>query len=146
FEAKIENGPSIAAGGRFDKLIGLYGGNETPACGFSFGVSRIFDYLKERDEKVRVNGLYLFGIKIDNKKILEIATKLREAGIICEIDLMDKSISKNFEYAEKKGYRVVGMIGENELKSDTISMKNMFNGMQFSIEIDTKKIKKLFDN
>jgi histidyl-tRNA synthetase len=145
FEAKIEDGPSIAGGGRFDKLISTYGGQDTPACGLGIGVSRIFDYLKEKETKVRVNGIYLIGTGVETDKLIEIATKLRESGIICEVDLQGKSISKNLSYAEKKKIRCVGIIGEDEIKENKITIKNMFNGMQFSIDLDTEKICKLFD-
>ncbi len=126
FEIKLDSGPSVGGGGRFDKLIETYGGASTPAVGMGLGVSRIFDYLKEKEEKVKINGLYLVGMKIPISEISEIAQKLRMAGLICEIDLQGKSISKNFEYAEKKGYRCVGIIGENEIKNNEISIKNLF--------------------
>ena len=146
FEAKIENGPSIAGGGRFDKLVGLYGGNETPAVGISFGCSRIFDYLKEKNEEGKINGIFLFGVGIPSTKVMELAKKLRSAEIICETDLLSRSISKNIEYAEKKGFRCVGILGENELAKGEVTIKNLINGMQFSIEMDPEKIRSIMNN
>lgn len=147
FEIKLDSGPSVGGGGRFDKLIETYGGLDTPAVGMGLGVSRIYDYLKEKEEKTKVNGLYLIGLNVPQKEIIDIAQKLREKGLICEIDLEGKkSISKNFEFAEKKGYRCVGIIGEDELKNNEISIKNLLNGMQFKVELDENKIKCIFDN
>lgn len=147
FEIKLDDGPSVGGGGRFDKLIETYGGLSTPAVGMGLGVSRIFDYLKEKNEKTKINGLYLIGLKISQNKIINIAQQLRKQGLICEIDLEGKkSISKNFEYAEKKGYRCVGIIGEDEIQNNKISIKNLLNGMQFKMDLDIKKIKELFEN
>lgn len=146
FEVKLDDGPSVGGGGRFDKLVETYGGTSTPAVGMGLGVSRIFDFLKEKNEKIKINGIYLIGVNLDNKKLNEIANDFRKQGLICEIDLQQKSISKNFEYAQKKGYRCVGIIGEDEIKTNEISIKNLFNGMQFKTKLDFKKIKSIFEN
>jgi histidyl-tRNA synthetase len=145
FECKVQNGPSICGGGRFDKLIGKYSGKDVPASGISFGISRIFDYLKEKKEKIRVNGMYLLGLGIDSEKLNKFASELREKGVICEINLKGMKLSKAFDYAEKKGYRVMGIIGEDELKKGKISVKNLINGMKFEIEMDASKVKELLE-
>lgn len=144
FEIKLDDGPSVGGGGRFDKLIQTYGGKSTPAVGMGLGVSRIYDYLKEKNTRTKIEGMYLIGIGIDNAKIQSLAKEFREQGLICETDLVNKSISKNFEYAEKKGYRGIGIIGENELKNNEITIKNLNNGVQFKTKIDIKKIKNIF--
>jgi len=146
FEVKLDDGPSVGGGGRFDKLIETYGGASTPAVGMGLGVSRIFDYLKEKNEKIKINGIYLIGMGLEDNKLNEIANNFRKQGLICEIDLQQKSISKNFEYAQKKGFRCVGIIGSEEIKNNEISIKNLFNGMQFKTKLDFKKIKCIFEN
>jgi histidyl-tRNA synthetase len=143
FEARIDNGPSIAGGGRYDKLIELYGGQKTPAVGISFGVSRIFDYLSENGFKVGLEGLFLTGIGILPSELFGVSELLRKAEIFNETDLQGKSISKAFEYAEKKGYSFVGVIGENEKKEGKITIKNLKTGKQeiFSLK-EIEKINK----
>lgn len=132
FEVKLDNGPSVGGGGRFDKLVELYGGQVTPAVGFGLGVSRIFDYLKENNFKVRMEGVFLFGIGVGTNELLKISDTLRANGIFCEVDLIGKSPGKNIEFAEKKGYKYVGIIGENELKAKTITIKDIEEGKQES--------------
>jgi len=75
FEVKLDNGPSVGGGGRFDKLIGLYGGQETPAVGIGLGVSRIFDYLKEIGFKIKMEGLVLVGIGLEGNTLIKTANK-----------------------------------------------------------------------
>lgn len=144
FEAKLENGPSIAGGGRYDKLIGLYGGQETAAVGVAFGVSRILDYLKENGFRVAMQGMFLFGIGIESEKLLKISDELRGKEIFVEVDLSGKGVSKNIEYAQKKGYKFVGIIGENEQKAGKITIKNIETGKQeLAGQKDAEKIKAL---
>lgn len=141
FEIKLDNGPSVGGGGRFDKLISTYGGQETPAVGVGLGVSRIFDYLKENGFMVGNQGLYLFGMNVNSTKLFKIANILRKENIFVEIDLNKKNLSKNIEFAQKKGYKFVGIIGENELKANTITIKNIENGEQENISL--KEIEKI---
>ncbi len=143
FEIKLDNGPSVGGGGRFDKLISNYGGKKTPAVGIGLGVSRIFDYLKEKGFKVSLDGLFLTGINIEEKELNKIASMLRENEIPCEVDLKGMNIGKAFDYAEKKGYTFVGLIGENELKSGAITIKNLKTGKQENVKVDVKEINKI---
>lgn len=133
FEIKVGEGPSVGGGGRFDKLIEAYGGNPTPAVGIGLGVSRIFDFMKEKGKKKAVEGVYLFGLGAPYGKVLSIAQLLRSNGIRAENDLSEKSISKNLENAQKKGYTFVGIIGERELKKNLITVKNLKNGKQMTL-------------
>ncbi|VVB75523.1 Histidine--tRNA ligase [uncultured archaeon] len=144
FEVKLDKGPSVGGGGRFDKLIGLYGGQSTPAVGIGLGVSRIFDYLKEIGFKVGFEGMYLFGIGVEAAKLFRIADKLRSEGIFVETDLAGRNLSKNIDFAQKKGYKFVGIIGENEIKAKTITIKNIESGKQEVLKLgDAEKIRKL---
>mgnify|MGYP005840980625 CR=1 FL=1 len=143
FEIKLDDGPSVLGGGRYDNLIGLYGGQETPAVGFGMGISRIIDYLKENNFRPRTKGLYLFGVGINDKKLFEIAEQFRKNGIAVEMDIGSKNLSKNIEYAQKKGYTFVGIIGENELNTNKITIKNIGSGEQEQIGLnEISEIKK----
>jgi len=141
FEIKVDNGPSVGGGGRYDKLVGNYGGSDTPAVGISFGVSRLFDILKENGFKTSMEGLFLVGIGIESKEIINIGDKLRQEEVFVETDLNGKNISKAMDYAEKKGYNFVGIIGENEIKKGTITMKNLKSGKQETVKLSAEKVK-----
>jgi len=140
FEIKLDEGPSVGGGGRYDKLISNYGGQETAAVGISFGVSRLYDILKENGFKTSMEGLFLVSAGVPVKELVKIGDSLRTKGIYNETDLNGKSISKGFEFAEKKGYGFVGIIGENEIKDKTITIKNLKIGKQETIELDASKI------
>ncbi|MDD3083724.1 MAG: HisS family protein, partial [Candidatus ainarchaeum sp.] len=142
FEIKLDNGPSVGGGGRFDKLISNYGGQETPAVGIGLGVSRIFDYLKEKGIKIGLDGMFLIGLNINLKEKNRIVNELRK-NIFIETNLKEMKIGKALEYAEKKGYSFVGIVGENELKENKITIKNLKTGKQETIEL--KKVKEFLE-
>lgn len=135
FEIKADNGPSIGGGGRFDRLIESYGGQATPAVGISFGVSRIFDFLVEKNDKIALEGLFLFGLGIPYGKVISVAETFRNNGINTDQDLTGKNISKNLDYAQSKGYKYAGIIGENELKTNSITIKDIETGEQKTLPI-----------
>jgi histidyl-tRNA synthetase len=141
FEIKVDDGPSVGGGGRYDRLVANYGGSDTPAVGISYGVSRLFDILKEKGFKVGQEGLFLAGINISSKELVKLGNTLREGGIFVETDLAEKSVSKAFEYAEKKGYQYIGIIGENEIKESKITIKNLKTGKQETIENNVEQVK-----
>ena len=126
FEISINDGPSVAGGGRYDKLIGLYGGQDSPAVGCSFGVDRLFDNLEK--ELVMGPNTDVFIIPMSDNAFsfsTKLSRKLRETGISVELDLMGRNVKKNFEYVNKKGISFVIVIGENEVKSGKFKIKSM---------------------
>ncbi|MBT4870116.1 MAG: histidine--tRNA ligase [Candidatus Diapherotrites archaeon] len=146
FEIKVDNGPSVGGGGRFDKLVGNYDGQDTPAVGISYGVSRLFDILKEKGFKTATEGLFLIGIKVNPSEIVKIGDTLRQEGIFVEVDLAGKNISKGMDFAEKKGYTYIGIIGEDEIKENKITIKNLKTGSQETLEQKVANIKEFLKN
>lgn len=147
FEIKVKGSPSIGGGGRYDSLIELYGGQKTPAVGISFGIDRIIDLLKEEKKLKWKTKTKILVVPLGEKageKSLEIARKLREMEICTENDLMQRPISKNLEYASKRGIPFVALIGEKELKGGNLTLKNMETGKQetFSLK-ELEKVKKI---
>ena len=131
---------SIAGGGRYDNLIGIYG-EELPAVGVSLGFERIMDIIQEKnliELPKTITTCYVFGIGNVEKNVLNTVQELRDANISVNYDLSDKSISKNLEYADSLGYPFVIIIGERELKSGKLTLKNMESGKEQKLPI--KKI------
>lgn len=142
FEGFLRNSKiisSICGGGRYDSLIGLYAENarEYPAVGISFGLEPITDALKmlNPEQKKTVTQLYIIPIKTFKESLI-IATKLREAGLNVDIDLMDKGVSKNLDYANSLKIPFVAFIGENELKEQKIKLKNMHTGKEELVNLE----------
>ena len=137
---------SVAGGGRWDKMIQEYTNEkrEFPAVGISFGVSRIFDELKKKQEKKTTTQVFIIPINPEKtfEKSLEIIQKLREKGIKADIDLMGKGISKNLNFANTIGIPFIIFIGEEELKNKKLKLKDMETGKEEFLPLE-KIIKKL---
>ena len=111
FEVSMEGfSGSVAGGGRYDKMIGRFTGNDTPACGFSIGFERIITILldagfKIPDESRKIAFLYEKNIDVNVlKDILKEAASLREAGNIVLVSKMNKNKKFQKEGLEKQGY------------------------------------------
>ena len=111
FEVSMEGfSGSVAGGGRYDKMIGRFTGNDTPACGFSIGFERIITILldagfKIPDESRKI--AFLYEKNIDGnvlKNILKEASSLRESGNIVLVSKMNKNKKFQKEGLEKQGY------------------------------------------
>ena len=116
---------AIAGGGRYDKLVAFLGGRSTPAIGFAIGIERIMD-LVQLPEKPR-EGLYLGAL--DERalsSLLQIAKDKRgEQRVYLEYE--KKSLKSHLKNADKMGYLKVCIIGEDELKNNTVWVKNLEN-------------------
>ena len=132
---------SVAAGGRYDNMIGnLIGGNkEYPAVGISFGLDVLTDAI-ECDEK-RKSVADVFIIPIGTlKESLKVASILRKKGIRTDIDVNNKNISKNLNYINAQGIPYAAFIGEEENRLGKIKLKNMKTGEESLIEPDKVKL------
>jgi len=140
---------SIAGGGRYDNLIQV-GNNNLSGFGLSFGFDRIYMILEELNlfpDDINNEKTFLF-INFDNKiseEILNYINNLRYEGIICELYPKSVKIKKQLDYANKKNFDFVVLIGEDEIKNNSFVLKNMSSGDQVSYNIDTieEEIKKL---
>ncbi len=147
FLKKSEIKSAIAAGGRYDGMIGkfLSKGKEFPAVGISFGLDVIVDALElmKKQKQKSVVTAYVIPIKTLTES-LSMAAKLRKAGIKTDIDLMGRGISKNLDYANSLGISYVIFIGEYELKKKKIKLRNMETGKEemLSVEECVKSLKK----
>ena len=131
FEVYLKNSEiksSVAAGGRYDKMIGSFIGRDVPAVGISFGIDVIKDASKQNKEK-NVAEFYLIPINTLEKSF-GILTKLRQANLKCDIDLNDRGISKNLEYASKYEIPYVVLIGKDELKQNKVKLRDMKTGKE----------------
>ncbi len=141
---------SIAGGGRYDNLIQVGNNNNLSGFGLSFGFDRIYLILEELNlfpDTINNNKTFLF-INFENdisEEILNSITNLRYEGIICELYPKNVKIKKQLDYANKKNFDFVVLIGEDEIKNKSFVLKNMISGDQMSYKIDTieEEIKKL---
>lgn len=126
---------SVCSGGRYDNLAENYTNKKLPGVGISIGLTRLFYQLKEAgiiksEKKATPTSLLIIPMKGTVDHALEIATKVRTAGIPAEVYLNEGKIGKMFTYADKLGIPYVTVIGEDEIKSGMLKLKNMSTGNQ----------------
>ena len=131
---------SITGGGRYDNLTGVFGMPGTSGVGISFGADRIFDVLNTlnlypADTLASTKVLFInFGEK-EASKSLGYIMQLRAAGISAELFPDATKMKKQMNYANVKQVPFVAMVGDNELATDTIALKDMATGEQQSLTL-----------
>lgn len=128
---------TVCAGGRYDGLIEELGGKPTPAVGFAAGIERLLIVMEKSGVQIPEPlkpTVYIAGMDKDcRKKAFELASLLRQKGVICEIDHMDRSVKAQFKYADKIGAKYVAVIGGNELAEGKANVKCMETGESESV-------------
>ncbi len=140
FEIFAEEGiGSIAGGGRYDKMIGLFSGRDVPAVGISFGIERIIEVMKERKMiEARKSNVRVFVASVNEKltdNVLDIVQLLRKNSIPTDYDLRSRSLSKQLEYANSLGIPSVMIVGEKELKKKAVKLRKMGTGKESMVKI-----------
>jgi len=146
FEIEIKGytGGSIAGGGRYDNLIGMFAGRQIPAVGFAFGFDRLMEAMEELDlfpkdiaassTKVLVT---IFNPELKTKSLEAYAT-LRSKNIPAEIYLdEDTKMEKQLKYADQKGIPYVVIIGSQEAEKNLVTLKNLATREQKEVPFDT---------
>ncbi len=129
---------SVCGGGRYDNMIGAFLGNKSyPAVGVSFGLDRIYDAMLEKEQAQQKTNTKVFIIPINTvKQSIELAQKLRDKGINTDVDLMDRSISKNLDYANSLGIPYTVIIGKKEIEMGKFKLKDMKSGNEEMLDAD----------
>jgi len=134
----------LCGGGVYD-LIPLFGGTETPTSGFAIGFDRTILALEAENFKFPAQKIDAYVVSVNKdmiQKSLEIAEVLRCKGISAEVDLMRRGIGKSLKYAGAINAQKAIIVGPDELKEDSVTIKNMETGAQEIIKI--KDISKQF--
>ncbi|MEM5772773.1 MAG: histidine--tRNA ligase [Candidatus Aenigmatarchaeota archaeon] len=139
-EVKGEKIGSLAGGGRYDELVELYGGKPTPATGISLGIERIIEILKKEKRielpKTKVKVFVANVEKSLKKEAVEIAEKFRKAGISTQVDLMNRSLTKQLEYADSLGIPFVVIVGKKEVEKKKFKLKDMKKKIEKELELE----------
>ena len=126
---------SICGGGRYDDLTGIFGMKGVSGVGISFGADRIYDVLTELElfpEAVdeRLDILFInFGEEAE-LKCMELSHELRGKGIAAELYPSSVRMNEQMKYANDRGVRYIGLLGEDEMRRGVIQLKNMDSGEQ----------------
>ena len=133
---------SLGGGGRYDGLIGMFSGEDLPACGFSLGLERILVVMAERSmfpPSVQSAAADVLVTLFDQEGVtdaLRLAGDLRAAGVRVEVYPEADKLGKQFKYASARGLRFVTVVGGDERAAGQVTVKNMQNGEQTVVARD----------
>jgi len=137
---------ALAGGGRYDNLIKLLGGKETPAVGFAIGLDRIVNLMKARNVKISSRSrpsIFLIQLgDLAKKKSLKLFEDLRRAGLETASSFSRNTIKTQLKLADKTKARFALILGQKEALDETIIIKDMISGVQEAVPLD-KVIKEL---
>ncbi len=139
FEVAHEGlGASLAGGGRYDDLVGMFSKNDIPATGGSLGMERILLLLAEEDTGASAPPVLVTVFSEDLRgDALRIATRLRrEGGIHTDLYVDDKRLGKQFKYADDRGVRFVVIRGSDEAAAGSVAVKQLDTGDQVTVPED----------
>ena len=131
---------SIAGGGRYDDLTSIFGLKDVSGVGISFGIDRIYLVMEElglfpKDIDISSKVLFLNFGELEAKYCFKYLKELRNNNISSELYPNNDKIKKQMNYANNKGVQFVVMIGEDEMKSGQLTVKNMSTGEQNEMSI-----------
>ncbi len=126
---------SIGGGGRYNDLTGLFGVNDIPGIGISFGLDRIYDVMENLslfpDSTANQTDILFFNSgEAEAKQAGFLMQKLRQRGIKSDMFLEASRFDKQFKHAERAGYQYVAILGTRELEDRIIQVKNLKSGLQ----------------
>jgi len=131
---------SLGGGGRYDNLVGLFSSRNVPACGVAYGVDRIVEELKIQKpslSKERKIDIYLAQIGDRAcRRVFSLFEELRQNNLKCFMNLGKESLRAQLDQANSLGVKYVLILGDQEMKEDTIIVRNMVSGVQEVISQD----------
>jgi histidyl-tRNA synthetase len=135
---------ALGGGGRYDKLIEIFGGEPTPAVGVAHGLDRVVLAMQTQKTVLptgREKTVTVIPVKQKLKgEVLKISQMLRKAGVSVEVEVMGRKMAKALEDADKRKRDYAVIVGERELKEDAVVVRDLAKHKQ-----DTVKIEKLLE-
>lgn len=136
---------AVCGGGRYDGLVAEIGGQAAPGIGFAIGLERILLALEKQELLPLVSReIDLFVAPIGPEAMpvaFKLATRMRVAGLICDMDFLNRSIKSQMKQANNYPARFVAIIGENEVAQNKVMLKNMRTGEQELVDFNAVKMK-----
>lgn len=140
FLNKYRNLGSVCSGGRYDNLTEYYSTRKMPGVGISIGLSRLFFQLTDSNiisaENQSVADVLVISMDSNYNECSKIASVLRDNNLKVQVDFENKKIAKKFKYADKLNVKYVVVIGEDEIKNNVVTLKNMNSGEQNTVSLE----------
>lgn len=135
---------SVCSGGRYENLAENYTDKKLPGVGVSIGLTRLFYKLNElniiKADKKSISDILIIPMTENMSVPLEIGTELRKLKVNTEIYLNNKKIKAKMKYADKLEIPYVVVIGDNEIETNKVKVKEMATGKETECELDAKEI------
>lgn len=138
YKNKGDRSVSIGGGGRYDKLIELYGGKSILAVGVSLGIDRILEMLNFSTSMVYTYANVFVATVNDSNYTyaLKVANTMRVNGIPTDINLSTRNLTNQLSYANAIKTKYVVVVGDAEEKSASVKLRNLITGSESSVKID----------
>ena len=140
FLNQYRNMGSICSGGRYDNLTEYYTNRKMPGVGISIGLSRLFFQLIDNKiisaEDQSISDILVVSMNDEYEYCAKVASKLRDEGLKVQVNFEDQKLGKKFKYADNIKVKYVAIIGEDEIKENKVTLKNMTSGEQKTVELD----------
>lgn len=137
---KIGAKATVCGGGRYDNLINTLAGIKEPGIGFGIGLERLMLAIDNEniDKSISTSPEYVIipaGENVPHEKIYAIAKMLRNSGKTVVVDIMNRNFKSLIKYANKINAKYALILGEDELKNEAVTVKNMASGDQRTVKI-----------
>ena len=132
---------SICSGGRYDNLAEYYTDKQLPGVGISIGLTRLFYVLEEQkylnDQLITAPAdVLVLPMTDDLTPAIELATRLRQAGVRTQLYTEQKKFKQKMSYADKLGVPYIALLGEDEIAQGKVSLKDMRSGEQELLDVE----------
>lgn len=131
---------SVCSGGRYDNLTEFYRERKMPGVGISIGLSRLFFQLTDNNiinaDDERISDVLIVSMTDDYEMCAKVASTLRKKDINVQLNIEDQKLGKKLKYANKLNVKYVIIIGEDEIKENKVTIKNMITGEQKTSTLD----------
>jgi len=130
---------SLGGGGRYDGLVGMFLGEQVPACGFSLGLERIIVVMGERGmfpasaRSVAADVVVTLWDDATRTDALALARELRAAGLRVDVYPQADKLGKQFKYASTRGVPCVAVVGDDERARGEVTIKTLATGVQRAV-------------
>ncbi len=129
---------TICGGGRYNGLVEELGGMPTPAVGFALGVERLLMEMESQGislPTIEATDIYILSFPDTLAAAAKLAFDLRKQNLIAEYDIMRRSFKAQMKYANKIAAKYLIVLGESELNSGQVKLKNMASGVEKEVKI-----------
>ncbi|MFA7637049.1 MAG: histidine--tRNA ligase [Monoglobales bacterium] len=130
---------TVCGGGRYDGLVEQLGGQPTPGIGFGLGIERLIMCMKAQGVEIpgrKPQKIFVCNMGENAKNyVIKLTNDLRQKGISASCDNMKKSLKAQMKYADKIGFEYTAIVGDNEIETGMVNLKNMATGENTELKI-----------